>query len=88
MTVPFDNATIHNTRSVREHLADFGFKRMEASPHGSDLATCEFFIFGAVKQHFSGQRFESLEESSVAVETVLDGLSENILQTVFQAWVQ
>jgi hypothetical protein len=38
-----------------------------------------------MKANFSGQRFESLEESSIAAETVLGGLSENSWQTVFQA---
>jgi hypothetical protein len=35
VVVHFDNVSIHNSEPTREHLAHFGFKRMEHSP---DLA--------------------------------------------------
>jgi hypothetical protein len=56
-----DNGPIHNTEGVQEHLTDLGFKRLEHPPYGLDLAPCGFFLFGAMKGHFWGQCFDSLD---------------------------
>jgi hypothetical protein len=64
----FDNAPIHNTEEVQGHLTNLGFARMEHPPYSPDLALCDFFLFGAMRENLSGQRFESVEELSLAVE--------------------
>jgi histone-lysine N-methyltransferase SETMAR len=82
----FDNAPIHKTKDVQDHLANFEFGRMEHPPDSPDLAPCDFFLFGAMKENFSGQHFESVEELFLAVEAFLRGLSVEFLQTVFLEW--
>jgi hypothetical protein len=79
----FDNAPIHNTEQVQEHLTDLGFERMEYPPYSLDLAPCNFYLFGAMKEHFSAQRFESVDVLFFAVETLLRGISADFLRTVF-----
>jgi hypothetical protein len=59
---------------------------MEYPPHSPDLAPCAFFLFGAMKENFSGQRFESVEELFLAVEAFLSWLSADFLQTVLLKW--
>jgi hypothetical protein len=39
-----------------------------------------------MKENFTGQRFESVEELFLAVEAFLRGLSADFLQTVFLEW--
>jgi hypothetical protein len=82
----FDTAPIHSTEEVQGFLANLAFTRMEHPPCSPDLAPCDFFLFGAMKENFSGQRFESVEEPHIGVEAFLRGLSANFLQTVFLEW--
>jgi hypothetical protein len=81
-----DNAPIHNTEEIQEHLTDFGFKRMEHPPYSLDLASCDFYLFSVMKENFSGQCFESVDELFFAFEAFLRGLSADFLQTVFLEW--
>jgi histone-lysine N-methyltransferase SETMAR len=79
----FDNTPIHNTENVHGHLTNLGFTRMEHPPYSPDLAPCDFFLFGSVKENFSRERFESIEEPFLAVEAFLRGISADFLQTAF-----
>jgi AraC-like DNA-binding protein len=84
--VHFGNAPIHNTGGVQEQLTNLGFTRMEHPPDSPDLAPCDFYLFGAMKENFSGQRFERVDELFFAVEAFLGGLSAHFLRTVFLEW--
>jgi hypothetical protein len=53
-----------------------------------DRASCDFFLFGAMKENFSGMRFASVDQLFQAVEGFLRGLSANTLQTVFAELVR
>jgi histone-lysine N-methyltransferase SETMAR len=67
----FDNAPIHSTEEVQGHLRYLSFTRMEHPLYSPDLAPCDFFLFGTMKENFSGQRFESAQELFRAVEAFL-----------------
>jgi hypothetical protein len=84
----FDNLLIHNADAVQQHLTGLGFKRLERPPYSLELAPCDFFLFGAMKGNFLGQRFDSLDGLSDARESVLGGLCTDVLQTVFQEWMR
>jgi hypothetical protein len=86
VTLHFDNAPIHNTEEVQGHLTNLGFTRMEHPFDSPDLAPCDFFRFGTMKENFSGQHFECVEELVLAVKAFLRGLSADFLQTVFLEW--
>jgi hypothetical protein len=47
-----------------------------------------FFFFGVIKELFSGQRLNTLNQLSTAVKTFLDGSSANVLPTVFQEGIR
>jgi hypothetical protein len=82
----FDNGLIHNTEGFQEHLMGLGFKKLEHSPYSLDLAPCDFFLFGAMKENAWGQRFDSLDGLFDAGESFLGRLCADFLQTVFQEW--
>jgi histone-lysine N-methyltransferase SETMAR len=88
VVVYFDNVPIHNTEAVQECLADGGFRRMNHPAYNPDLAPCDFFLFGPIKEDFSGMRFASLDELFQGVEGFLSGFSADTLQTVFVEWVR
>jgi hypothetical protein len=80
----FDNVPIHNTSAVQKSLVNFGFRRMEHPPDRPDLAPCNFFLFGAMKQAFSGQYFDTIDDFFMDVEAFMGGLSADFFQTVFK----
>jgi hypothetical protein len=55
--VHFENARIHNSKEVLEHLTNLGFKRMEHPPYRPDLALSAFWLFGAMKESVSGHHY-------------------------------
>jgi hypothetical protein len=59
---------------------------MEHPPYSLDPAPGDLFLFGAMKESLSGQRFESVQELFLAVEAFLRGLSADFLQIVFLEW--
>jgi histone-lysine N-methyltransferase SETMAR len=79
----FDNASIHNTEEVQEHLTNLGFKRKEHAPYSPDLAPCNCCLFRAIKENCSGQRFESVDGLCFAIEALLRGPSADFLRKVF-----
>jgi hypothetical protein len=60
----FDKAPIHNTKDVQDHLANFGFGRMEHPPYSPDPAPCDFFLFGAMKENFQDNTLRVLKSYS------------------------
>jgi hypothetical protein len=81
--VHFGNAPIHNTEEVQNYLTNLGFKRMEHPPSSPDLAPCDFYLFGAMKENFSGQRFESVDELFFPFEAFLKGPPADFLRMGF-----
>jgi hypothetical protein len=79
----FDNGPILMVEEVQEYLTNLGFTRMEHLSFSPNLAPCAFFMFGAMKENFSGQPFESFEELSLAVEAFLRGFFADLVQTIF-----
>jgi histone-lysine N-methyltransferase SETMAR len=86
--LPFDNAPVHNAEAVRQNLASFGFRRVAHPPYSPDLAPRDFFLFGAVKQAFTGQHSATIDDLLMSVDTFRSGLSANFLQTVFLEWLR
>jgi hypothetical protein len=84
----FDNAPVHNTEGVGENLASLGFRRMTHPPYSPDLALCDFFLFGVMKQAFTRQHFATIDNLLMSVEAFLRGLSADFLQTIFQEWIR
>jgi hypothetical protein len=56
---------------------------MEHPPYSPDLSPGDFYLFGAMKENFSGQHFDSVDELFFAIEALLRGLPADFLRTVF-----
>jgi hypothetical protein len=57
-------------------------------PYSPDLAPCDFYLFGYVKQRLAGFSFDSAEHPLEAVQEVLDGIEKVTLEAVFLEWTQ
>jgi hypothetical protein len=80
--------TIFFNDGVQESLADFGFRRMEHPPYRPDLAPYDFLLFGAMRQAFTEQHFDIIDDVFMGVEAFQGGLSADSLQIVFQEWTR
>jgi histone-lysine N-methyltransferase SETMAR len=71
----FHNAPVHNTEGVQESLVNFGFRRIGHPAYSPDLAPCDFFLSGAMKQAFAKQHFDTTDDLFMGLQAFLGGLS-------------
>ena len=75
-----DNAPVHNSILVIDHLTKMGIKTVSQSPYSPDLAPCDFWLF----PKFRGCRYETIEETKEAVTKVIDTLTQEDFHGAFQ----
>jgi hypothetical protein len=88
MVLHFDNAPIHNTSTVATKLGASGFRRMKHPPYSPDLAPCDFFLFGYLKERLRGESFAEEGELTAAIREIVHGISGEMLASVFEAWMK
>ena len=57
-----DNATPHTANLTQQWLQRFGWETLPHPPHSPDLAPSDFHLFGPLKRHLSGLRFDTDED--------------------------
>ena len=82
-----DNARPHVSQQTKDLIAKFGWYILQHAPYSPDLAPSDFHLFPKLKQHLSGQRFETDEELQEAVTTFLNGLAADFFAAGFQNWI-
>lgn len=68
-----DNARPHVADVVKTQLLQFKWETLTHPPYSPDLSPCDFHIFGSLKKHLRGTRFES---DDVVKESVVDYLTQ------------
>jgi hypothetical protein len=56
--------------------------------YGPDLAPCDIFLLGAMKQTFAARHFATINDLLKSVDAFLRGLSADFLRTAFQEWIR
>jgi histone-lysine N-methyltransferase SETMAR len=51
-----DNAKPHVAKVVQEYLSNEGIKIIDHPPYSPDLAPCDFWLFGKIKQHLTDHK--------------------------------
>jgi hypothetical protein len=82
-TLHFDNAPIPNTRTVVGQLGQSGFKSMNRPPYSPDLAPCDFFLFGYMKEQLKGRGFAEEEELLSMLSEPMSEIPPNMILRVF-----
>jgi histone-lysine N-methyltransferase SETMAR len=83
----FDNAPIHNTKRAMDCLKDWKMVRIEHPPYSPDLAPCDFFLFGYLKEKLKGMTFESERELVFEIERILKKIPAPMWKSVFANWM-
>ena len=86
MMLHWDNASSHKSLITRNKIESVGFIEVEHPPYSPDIAPCDFFLFGYIKNKLKGNVFNTSNELKVAIEKVVMGISTNTIQNVFLEW--
>jgi hypothetical protein len=85
-TLHFDNTPVHNTRTVMGQLEQSGSKRIEHPPYGPDLAACDFFPFGYMKEQLKGRSFAEEEELLSVLSELMSEIPLDMILRVCADW--
>jgi histone-lysine N-methyltransferase SETMAR len=85
------NGTFLHLDNARPHLtsaqyAELGIKRLPHPPYSPDLAPCDFWLFGHLKQCLEGRVFEDDMALRAAVTEILMSIEPEVFAKVFDEW--
>jgi histone-lysine N-methyltransferase SETMAR len=81
-----DNAKPHISKMSIERIEDLDFILVPQPRYPPDLAPCDFFLFGYLKQHLEGKHFTREDQVIAAVSNVLDKIPLQTFQNVMDDW--
>lgn len=82
-----DNARPHTAQLTRDHVTRFNWEVLEHPAYSPDLAPSDFHLFGPMKKHLQGQRFNTVQEAQDAVKTWLNSLDTDFFHSGIDALV-
>ena len=74
-----DNATPHTANITEDWLREYGRGVLTLPPRSPDLAPSDYHLFGPLKSHLAGQRFNADEDLIQELCTWLQNLDVNFL---------
>ena len=86
VTLHYDNARPHTARKVTQFLDEHHMKKAPQPPYSPDIAPCDFYLFGYIKDKLKGLNFDSVESLLEKVNEILEEISPNVLKKVFKHW--
>jgi hypothetical protein len=81
-----DNAKPHTSKMSIEKIEKLGFILVPQPPYCPDLAPCDFFLFGYVKQHLEGKHLTREGEVTAVVMEKSDRIPLQTFQNVMDDW--
>ena len=62
VTLQHDNATPHTAKRTTEWLQRYGWEVLPHPAHSPDLAPSDYYLFGPLKRHLGGKRFDERDD--------------------------
>jgi hypothetical protein len=81
-----DNAPIHNSKVVTDKLDEQNLKRMPHPAYSPDLSSCDFFLFGYLKDKLIDRQYTTPEELFSEVTTIISEIPSDLISRVFATW--
>jgi histone-lysine N-methyltransferase SETMAR len=81
-----DNAKPDTSKMSIQKIEELSFILVPQPPYSPDIAPCDFFLFGYLKQHLDGKRFTSEDQVIAAVMEVFDKIPLQTFQNVMDDW--
>ena len=83
-----DNARSHTSKATCEYMTEHGMDRMPHPPYSPDLAPCDFFLFGYIKNRLIGSEFTTRDEALEKINDILNEIPEKTLVGTFREWMR
>jgi histone-lysine N-methyltransferase SETMAR len=83
-----DNATPHTAQKSRDAIAALRLRQVPHPPYSPDIAPCDFFLFGYLKDKLSGSTFHSDNEVISAVSFILGQIPKEMFEHVMDGWLE
>ena len=81
-----DNAPSHNATVTSKKIQKLGIKRMPHTAYSPDIAPCDFWLFGIVKEKIKGLSFRNEDELIQKISEILNGISSDEISDVYAEW--
>jgi hypothetical protein len=88
LCVHFDNSPCHTARVVSDEMACLGCRRIPHPPHAPDLAICDFYLFGRIKEQLAGVMAVDGDALRNEVISILAEISEEEKIRAFDHWIE
>jgi hypothetical protein len=88
LRVHFDNSPCHTAAIVAQEMQRLRWVQIPHPPYSADLAICDFYLFGRLKQQLRGITVETAEELVDEVTRVFATLSKEELRRAFDHWIE
>ncbi|UYV66214.1 hypothetical protein LAZ67_4000801 [Cordylochernes scorpioides] len=85
-TLHNDNAPAHTVLNISKFLQDHSTSVFPQPPYSSDLAPCDFLLFGKLKKKVKGSEISEHRRDQSGIEEGHEGDTENRLPEVFADW--
>ena len=83
-----DNARPHTSRATVREIERLGWSVMRQQPYSPDLAPSDYHLFGPMKDHLRGRRFEGDAAVKSAVKEWIRSCSADFFRAGFLRWVE
>ena len=83
-----DNARPHTSNQTKQYMTDNNMIRMEHPAYSPDLAPCDYYLFGHLKDHFADAVFEDEADAVRQISAWLRSISQRDRIAAFQEWMR
>jgi len=83
-----DNAPCHNSSVTKQFLEDNNITRVEHPPYSPDLAPCDFYMFGYIKNHFARTIFKDKEDAIEQITRFVNSIPKKQQIAAFDEWMK
>lgn len=85
--IHIDNAKSHNSKMTMNEIDKYRMKRMPHPAYSPDIAICDFWFFGMLKDHLKGMQFNDENELFNEISTFCKEIPQNEFQKAFEEWI-
>jgi len=82
-----ENARPHTSPMTRELLGSLGAHVIRHPPYYPDIATCDFFLFGYIKESLNGMRLDNPNDLTCMITDIVNQISPETRRAVFDNWM-
>ena len=83
-----DNARAHNSKLTRQKISNYNIMRIPHPVYSPDIAPCNFWLFGKLKEYLKGKRFDDENELFDTILTFSMKISKDEIKKVFNKWIR